>query len=481
MIDDIRQKMREIPGMDILLEKEWVLPWQKELGRETVKRIFNEELARVRRNILEGKDAAKTSPEALRPVLEGLLKARSRRHLRPVLNATGVVIHTNLGRSPLADSALRAVCEVAAGYSNLEYSLEEGARGDRNSHVEESLCVLTGAEAALVLNNNAGAVLLCLSALARGTEVVVSRGELVEIGGSFRIPDIMAFSGATLVETGTTNRTHLKDYAKAITERTSMLLKVHPSNFRMEGFTAAPERTDLAALARERGLIFMEDAGSGLLVEGRDLGLAGEASVRTRIEEGADIVTFSGDKMLGGPQIGAIAGKKAVVGRLREAPALRALRVDKMTLAAFEATLRLYMKGNYDDIPVLAMLRRTPESMKAQAARLAAKLRKAVEKPDSNSAPNPVPNTTPIKISVVPVEDAVGGGARPEQPLSGGWGAAVTGHPLGGAGRLQALLRARELPILCGAREDALVFHVRTLRREDEQEIVRAFEELGRA
>jgi L-seryl-tRNA(Ser) seleniumtransferase len=478
MIDGIRRKMREIPGMDILLAKEWVLPWQKALGRETVKRIFNEELARVRRRILEGEDAA-TSPEALKPVLEELLKARRRRHLRPVVNATGVVVHTNLGRAPLAEAALRAVRDVAAGYSNLEYDLEEGARGRRNSHVEEPLCALTGAEAALVLNNNAGAVFACLAAFARGTEVVVSRGELVEIGDSFRIPDIMEFSGAKLIEAGTTNRTHLKDYEAAITERTSMLLKVHPSNFRIEGFTAAPERTALAALARDRGLIFMEDAGSGLLAEGRGLGLDGETSVRTCIEEGAGIVTFSGDKMLGGPQIGVIAGKKALVGRLRGFPAMRALRVDKMTLAAFEATLRLYMKENYDEIPVLSMLRRTPESMKAQAARLAAKLRRAaaLPAPASNSISKSSP--APIKIAVVPVEDAVGGGARPALPLPG-WGVAVTGHPLGGAGRLQALLRARELPVLCGAREDALVFHVRTLRREDEKEIALAFGELSR-
>ncbi|MDR1048186.1 MAG: L-seryl-tRNA(Sec) selenium transferase, partial [Synergistaceae bacterium] len=350
MIEDIRQKMRAIPGMDTLLEKEWALPWQKELGRETVKRIFNGELERLRRRILEGGDPA--SPEELRAALEKLLKAQGRCRLRPLLNATGVVIHTNLGRSRLAEEAIRAVRTVASGYSNLEYDLEEGTRGQRNAHVEEALCALAGAEAALVVNNNAGAVLLCLSALARGTEVIVSRGELVEIGGSFRVPDIMEYSGALLVEAGTTNRTHLQDYARAVTERTSMLLKVHPSNFRIEGFVAAPSRTDLAALARERGLLFMEDAGSGLLAEGSALGLEGETSVRTCLEEGVDIVTFSGDKMLGGPQIGVIAGRKTAVDRLRGHPVLRALRVDKMTLAAFEATLRLYMKGNYDDIPV---------------------------------------------------------------------------------------------------------------------------------
>jgi L-seryl-tRNA(Ser) seleniumtransferase len=355
--------------------------------------------------------------------------------------------------------ALKAVTDIASGYSNLEYNLKEGVRGHRNDHIEDSLCTLTGAEAALVVNNNAGAVLLCLSALSRDSEVIVSRGELVEIGGSFRIPDIMEFSGANLVEVGTTNRTHLKDYARAVTEDTAMLLKVHPSNFRITGFTATPSRIELSALAHERGLIFMEDAGSGLLVEGSELGLSDEANVMESLREGVDIITFSGDKMLGGPQIGVIAGKKAVIDRLRGHPVLRALRVDKMTLAAFEATIRMYMRKNYDEIPTLAMLRRTDESMKAQAARLAAKLRKAAGG---------------AVVTVIRVDDAAGGGSYPEHPLQG-WGIAVSGHPLGGAGRLAAALRAHCTPIICGARDDALVLHVRTLRAEDEREVVRAF------
>ncbi|MDR1733212.1 MAG: L-seryl-tRNA(Sec) selenium transferase [Synergistaceae bacterium] len=465
MIDEIKMKMRAIPGMDVLLEQEWARRWQPNLGRETVKQVFNGELTRIRRRILEGENVD-LSPEGLRQVLESLLKTEGRRRLRPVINATGVVIHTNLGRSCLADEALEAVAEVASGYSNLEYDLEKGTRGQRNAHVENALCALTGAEAALVVNNNAGAVLLCLSALAKGTEVLVSRGELVEIGGSFRIPDIMAYSGAELVEVGTTNRTHLRDYSGAVTEKTSMLLKVHPSNFRIEGFTTTPERTDLALLAREKGLIFMEDAGSGLLVEGHRLGLEGETTVRASLEAGVDIVTFSGDKMLGGPQIGVIAGKKSLVDRLRGYPILRALRVDKMTLAAFEVTMRLYLKEDYDAIPTLAMLRRTGDSMKNQAARLAARLRRV----------------TCAKISVLEVEDAVGGGSYPALPLKG-WGVSVTDHPLGGAGRLQTILRSRDLPVLCGARrslgvDDALVLHLRTLRPGDDKELIRAFEEL---
>jgi len=463
--------MRSIPGMDVLLEKEWAVTWQEKLGRDTVKMIIGAELARIRKVLLGGAAGndkeADLSPEALREALEALLKAYERRRLRPVLNATGVVVHTNLGRSILAEEAIDAVREAAANYSNLEYNLGDGARGRRDVHVEYDICALTGAEAALVVNNNAGAVLLCLSALARGTEVIVSRGELVEIGGSFRIPDIMEFSGAELVEAGTTNRTHLEDYAGAVTDKTSMLLKVHPSNFRIEGFTAKPKRRDLALLARERGLVFMEDAGSGLLVKPGGAGLwEEETDVRTCLEEGVDVVTFSGDKILGGPQIGVAAGKKNLIDRLRSHPVMRALRVDKMTLAAFGATMRLYRRGNYDAIPTQAMLRRTQESMKAQASRLAGKLRRAAA---LKSGP---------KFSAVPVSDAVGGGSCPAAPLAG-WGVAVANHPLGGAGRLQALLRSRELPIICGARDDTLIIHVRTISPGDEAEIARAFAELS--
>ncbi|NLL36973.1 MAG: L-seryl-tRNA(Sec) selenium transferase [Fretibacterium sp.] len=450
--------MRSIPGMDILLAQDWSLPWQEELGRETVKRHFNADLTQIRRKLLEG-EIEDVSMDALRLLLEKNLELERRFRLRPVINATGVVIHTNLGRSLLAEEALVAVMRVGSSYNTLEYDLEAGARGQRNSHVEGALCALTGAEAALVVNNNAGAVLLCLSALAQGTEVVVSRGELVEIGGSFRVPDIMKFSGAELVEVGTTNRTHLRDYSEGITERASMLLKVHPSNFRMEGFTAAPEREELAALAHERGLIFMEDAGSGLLIEGQLLGLSGETDVRTCLEAGADVVTFSGDKMLGGPQLGIIVGKKRVIDRLKRHQVLRALRVDKMTLAAFEATLRLYAKGDYDKIPTLAMLRRSSEDMKVQARRLASKLR----------------TVTSASITVLEVEDAVGGGSSPALPLPG-FGVAVSSHPAGGAGTLQAFFRSLDLPLICGARENSLVLHVRTLSRADEAAICNAFE-----
>ncbi|MBR1672258.1 MAG: L-seryl-tRNA(Sec) selenium transferase [Fretibacterium sp.] len=466
VVEDIRKRMRAIPGMDILLAQEWAAPWIEKLGREAVKRVFNAELTGLRRQMLaaEGDGAPIPAGDILEHMKEVCLSALARAerpNLRRVINATGVVIHTNLGRSLIAEEALAAMTRTARGYSNLEYDLENGARGQRNTLIEELLCTQTGAEAALVVNNNAGAVLLCLFALASGSEVVVSRGELVEIGGSFRVPDIMTFSGAKLVEVGTTNRTHLEDYARAITENTALLLKVHPSNFRIEGFTTAPEREELAKLAHERGLLFMEDAGSGLLVEGESLGLQGETSVRACLEQGVDVVTFSGDKMLGGPQIGAIVGRRAVVGRLRKHPILRTLRVDKITLAAFEATLRLYSRGDLDNIPTTAMLRLPPETLRKRAEALAEKLRARVS----------------AKVEAIPVEDAVGGGSYPERPLSG-WGVSVSGHPAGGAGRLQTLLRGQELPALCGAREDALVLHVRTLQPGDAEALVEALSRL---
>ena len=456
-------KMRAIPGMDILLSQEWAAPWIDRLGRDAVKRVMNGELSAIRRRILAGSDED-VSMENVRDICLAALGGAEKPKLRRVVNATGVVIHTNLGRSLLAEEAVRAMENAARGYSNLEYNLERGTRGQRNAHIESLLCAMTGAEAAIVVNNNAGAVLLCLSALAKDKEVIVSRGELVEIGGSFRVPDIMAFGGAKLVEVGTTNRTHIEDYSRAITDETSMLLKVHPSNFRIEGFTTAPEREELAELARDKNIIFMEDAGSGLIVDGELLGLHGETSVKDCLKHGVDIVTFSGDKMLGGPQIGAIVGKKSVVDRLRKHPILRALRVDKITLAAFEATLRLYSRGALDEIPTPAMIRRSQDSMREQAERLAASLRDKLGK--SNA-----------RIEVTSVEDAVGGGSYPERPIEG-WGVAVSGHPAGGAGHIQALMRGLDLPILCGAKDDALIFHVRTLRDGDEDVIVEALNSL---
>lgn len=451
---DIGQKLKVIPAMDVILGADWVQTWLERLGRERVKRIINKELSIIRADIIE--HGIDFSYDDFKASCLNALTFAARPSLKHVINATGVVIHTNLGRSLIAPEAIKAMSDIAGHYSNLEYDLQAGARGQRYSHVEEALCSLTGAEAALVVNNNAGAVLLALSALAKNREVIVSRGELVEIGGSFRIPDIMELSGAHLIETGTTNKTHLFDYENAITERTSMLLKIHPSNFRITGFTTAPERRDLAKLAHDNNLIFMEDAGSGLLIDGDVINLpasAGEITVRSCLEHGADIVTFSGDKILGGPQIGGIVGKKIYIDKIKKYPLARALRVDKVTLASFEATLRLYATGNYDEIPTLRMIRRDPEEMRQQAERMAQKL----------------------SGTVIEVDDATGGGSCPEISLRGF--AVALKHRLGAA-HIQKLLRNLDIPILCGVRDDEIILHVRTLQDGEDDLIIASMEKI---
>ena len=325
-------------------------------------------LARAREEIRAGADPGDLGAR----VREELGAARAA-SLRRVLNATGVIVHTNLGRAPLAEEALARVLEVGRGYSNLEYDVAEGARGSRQDHVAPILRRLTGAEAAIVVNNNAGAVLLALAALAEGREVIVSRGELIEIGDGFRIPDVLARSGARLVEVGTTNRTRAADYECAVGPDTALLLRVHQSNFRVVGFTEAPRLDEVVAVARRHGLPLVDDLGSGVLTE-----LSGEPSVKEALAAGADLVCFSGDKLLGGPQAGIVAGRADLVEQLRRHPLQRALRADKLTLAALEGTLLLYLDAP-ERIPVLRMLRQETPAVRARAERLAQLVGGAVE------------------------------------------------------------------------------------------------------
>jgi L-seryl-tRNA(Ser) seleniumtransferase len=352
--------LRELPSVDELLGRKELEILVERHGRTPVLAAARAALARAREDVTAGFPAGdlveRTSTE---------LEARLRPSLRRVLNATGVVVHTNLGRAPLADAALERVREVGAGYSNLEYDVEAGSRGSRQDHVAAALRELTGAEAALVVNNNAAAVLLALAALAEGREVIVSRGELIEIGDGFRIPDVLVRSGATLVEVGTTNRTRPADYERAIGERTAALLRVHQSNFRMVGFTEQPRVQDLARLAERNGLPLVDDLGSGALVETGD-----EPTASASVAAGAHVVTFSGDKLLGGPQAGVAVGRSDLIERMRRHPLQRALRADKLTLAALEGTLALYRAGSRD-LPVLRMLDEPAEAVRARAERLA--------------------------------------------------------------------------------------------------------------
>jgi len=384
--------------------------------------------------------------------IEGEILAGERPSLRRVVNATGVAIHTNLGRAPLAEEALAAVVETAGRYANLEYDLAAGRRSRRLAHVEGILRELTGAEAVHVVNNNAAAVLLCLAGLARGREVIVSRGELVEIGGSFRIPDIMAESGALLVEVGTTNRTRLADYERAVTDRTALLLKVHRSNFTLRGFVEETSVSELADLGRRTGIPVLEDLGSGALYDFAAAGIPGTPTIRQALAQGASLVTVSGDKLLGGPQAGIIAGRAALVEPLARHPLSRAVRIDKMGLAALCATLALYRdeRRAVERIPVLAALLAREDSLRVRAARLVRRVRRA---------------GAPLSLSVVRGVSAPGGGAMPEVELPSVCVAAA--HPRLPPERLDEVLRRGDPPVVGRLSRGVLLLDMRTVRDDE--------------
>jgi L-seryl-tRNA(Ser) seleniumtransferase len=401
---------------------------------------------------------------ALSARIERELSLQTALHLRRVVNGTGIVLHTNLGRSPLPPSVRTQLDEIAFGYSNLEMDLATGSRGTRYSHVEELLCTLTGAEAALVVNNNAAAVLLALSSTAAGREAIVSRGELVEIGGAFRIPDVMAQSGVQLREVGTTNRTHLKDYRLAMTEQTGLLLKVHCSNFAIVGFTAEVTATELVALGREAGIPTMVDAGSGNLVDLKRIG-CDETTVQEYVRAGMDIVTFSGDKLLGGPQTGIIVGKRAFIDPMKKHPLLRALRVDKLTLAALEGTLRLYRdeRQALTEIPTLRMLTETEKTLSARARALTGRLRRRLPKT--------------ISLAIVKGTSQAGGGSLPLLQLPTALlSVAVEGLS---AQEIETRLRACPVPIIGRIQRDALLLDVRTILDEDLSYLVQGLQSLS--
>jgi L-seryl-tRNA(Ser) seleniumtransferase len=368
------QAVRAIPPIDECLRAAEANPALAGFSRSYLKVMVQRASADLRAAILAGRDTHLRDRDAM---IDAVVQAAARAIaaeepvLRPVVNATGVVLHTNLGRATLAESAIEAVEIAARSAVNLEYDLETGARGDRDSIVEDEICALTGAEAATVVNNNAAAVVLALNSLAEGREVIVSRGEMIEIGGSFRLPDVMAKSGAILREVGTTNRTHPQDYADAIGPQTALLLKVHPSNYRVVGFTSEVTLEDLVEIGRTRGIDVMEDLGAGALVDLTAYGVAREPIVRERIAAGAAIVTFSGDKLLGGPQAGVIVGRRAAIDRIKRNPLKRALRCDKLTIAALAATLRLYLRSGdlASELPTLRMLSRRASEIGAIAPR----------------------------------------------------------------------------------------------------------------
>jgi L-seryl-tRNA(Ser) seleniumtransferase len=399
-------------------------------------------------------DTSAVQADALHAALATRLDQRLVPRMRRVLNLTGTVIHTNLGRALLADSALQHLLAMMAGPNNLEYDLDSGGRGDRDGIVEELLCTITGAQAATVVNNNAAAVLLSIAALARGREVIVSRGELVEIGGAFRMPDVMASAGATLVEVGTTNRTHPADYERAIGERTALVMKVHTSNYAVQGFTAAVDEATLAGIAHAKGVPLATDLGSGSLVDLAAYGLPREPLPQEMLAAGCDVVTFSGDKLLGGPQAGLIVGTKESVGRIRKFPMKRALRMSKLPLAALEATLMLYLRPERlaQDLPTLRLLTRPATQIRELALQLSPALAAAV-------APR-------FAVEVADMQGQIGSGSLPVERLPSA-GLAIAPLQKKGAGRaldeLALALRALPLPVIGRIADDRLLLDLRCL------------------
>lgn len=378
MQPDANARLRDIPSVDELLLRPRLAALMRTAGRNVVTEASRAVLADLRARIKGAAQAADPSPvstgaDDVESLIVAEVEALLVPSLRRAINATGVILHTNLGRAPLSPAAISRIAATAGGYSNLEYDLESGRRGKRDVHTARLLAEIAGAESAIVVNNNAAAVFLVLNTLAKGDEVIVSRGELIEIGDGFRIPDIMSESGAILREVGTTNRTRIRDYERALTERTRLLLRVHPSNFRMAGFTEKPSLEELVALGRRAQIPVFEDLGSGCLADLSASGVA-EPLARESCRAGVSLVSFSGDKLLGGPQAGVIAGEKALVERVRRNPLFRALRVDKLTIAALEATLHSYQRGAFDEIPSLRMIRLSADDMAARAEQFAEKI-----------------------------------------------------------------------------------------------------------
>ena len=451
----MKELLRKIPKVDELLRSAYLAEAIDSYGDHTVTEAIRDELGALRQEIFAQKAHAVPETDVLCRRISTRVQRSALPSFRSVINGTGILLHTNLGRACLSEKAARAVYDAAKSYSNLEYDLETGKRGSRYSHVEAILCRLTGAESALVVNNNAAAVLLILSALTQGGQVVVSRGELVEIGGSFRIPEIMEACGAQLKEVGATNKTHLHDYQRAIGENTRALMKVHTSNYRIIGFSETPALPELVALGHSHGLPVMEDLGSGSLLELNQFGISDEPSVQSSIRAGVDVVSFSGDKLLGGPQAGIILGKKQYLDCLKKHPLNRAMRVDKMTLAALEATLRSYEAGSPEEIPVIAMLAAKPEALLRKAEQLAALLRNAG-----------------LEVGIVPTEGRVGGGSVPNQALPS-YAVALDRDVT----RLEETLRRGTQPIIGRIHEGRYLLDVRTLRESDFETIVKAVRE----
>ncbi|BCR03979.1 L-seryl-tRNA(Sec) selenium transferase [Desulfuromonas versatilis] len=461
--------LKQLPAVDRILRAAPLAALAERVPHRILLEAAQQTVESLRRAILQGIEAidpAQLEIDRVATTAAAKAEAKMLPNLRPVINATGTLLHTNLGRAPLSEAALAAMAAVSRGYSNLEFDLESGERGHRYAHIEELVCRLTGAEAATVVNNNAGAVLLALTALAKGREAIVSRGELVEIGGAFRVPDVMAAGGVALREVGTTNKTHLRDYREAIGEATGLLLKVHTSNYRIVGFSSAVPAAELVTLGREHGLLVMEDLGSGMLLDLTEFGLPREPTVAETVAAGVDVVTFSGDKLLGGPQAGLIVGRAGAIEKIRRHPMARAMRSDKLTLAALEATLRHYLDRTeaVREIPVLRMLAASATEIEARCQSLASRLAANLGEQ--------------ARITVIPEPSAVGGGALPLTELRG---FAVALSPRGlTVSDLAARLRRARTPVVGRIQEDRLLLNPRTLAPGEENDLLRIVTEASK-
>ena len=469
---DKSELYRRLPSVDELLRLPEITSLVEREGHAAVTEAARSALGRMREEIAAGRlDASGVdlAISGLAEAIERQLRQALQLSLRSVINATGVVLHTNLGRAPLGSGALEHLRQVAASYSNLEFDVGQGERGKRDVHVQGLFARLLSPASSepistVVVNNNAAAVLLGLNTLAEGGEVIVSRGELVEIGGSFRIPEVMAKSGAILREVGTTNRTRIGDYARAINEKTRLLLRVHRSNFQITGFTEQPSLSELVDLGRKRGIPVMEDLGSGALVDLRSLGISGEPGVADSLRAGVDIVTYSGDKLLGGPQAGMLSGRRELIARIRSNPLFRALRVDKLTYAALEATLLAYVRQEHNAIPALRMLRLTPEEIQCRA--------EAIKK-------NLQTEKGGLQVEIVGGQSVVGGGAAPAATLATHL-LAVTCANLS-ADELAARLRSCKPPIVARVEEGRVLLDLRTVFPEQDELVARALLAIARS
>lgn len=449
------EEFRKLPAVDALLQQPEISALATAYGIGPVTEAARAELNAARSVIRNGQPAptGKQWPERI----ASRVAVATTSSLRPVVNATGVLIHTNLGRAPLSEEAQQAVVHLANGYNTLEYDLDAGQRGSRHIHSRRLLCDLTGAEDALVVNNNAAAVFLVLAALCQGQEVIISRGELVEIGGGFRIPDVLRQSGAALVEVGTTNRTHGQDFATAISAQTAALMRIHASNFKQTGFVSKPELTELIQIAHSQNRpdgsrpLVIDDLGSGTLLDTAAFALAKEPMVQDSVQAGADVITFSGDKLLGGPQAGLVVGKAAWIERLRHHPLARALRVDKMTLAALEATLRAYQRGRATaEIPIWRMIDQSAETLEQRARQIQQHL------------------AAKINIAVIPGESTIGGGSLPGETLP----TFLLALDVPRLDSMAAALRQADPPLICRIQKDRLLFDLRTVLPEQEQALI---------